>query len=54
MSAREAMNLTRIVLVVDDAPQSLGPLVAALEDDGYTVLVARDGTSALERLALVV
>jgi DNA-binding NarL/FixJ family response regulator len=47
-------NLSRIVLVVDDAPQSLGPLCAALEEDGYTVLVARDGASALERLGLVV
>lgn len=54
MSARDPMNLGRIVLVVDDAPQSLGPLVAALEDDGYTVLVARDGAQALERLGLVV
>ncbi|MEF7615132.1 response regulator transcription factor [Aquincola sp. MAHUQ-54] len=47
-------NLSRIVLVVDDAPQSLGPLCTALEEDGYTVLVARDGASALERLGLVV
>lgn len=54
MSCRDPINLTRIVLLVDDAPQSLGPLVAALEQDGYTVLVARDGASALERLALVV
>ena len=42
-----------IVLVVDDAPQSLGSLHAGLEADGYTVLVAIDGASALERLDLV-
>lgn len=42
-----------VVLVVDDAPQSLGPLCAALEGEGYMVLVARDGASALERLELV-
>jgi DNA-binding NarL/FixJ family response regulator len=42
-----------IVLVVDDAPQSLGALCAELEADGYTVLVAFDGVSALQRLDLV-
>ncbi|HEX3138839.1 MAG TPA: response regulator transcription factor [Rhizobacter sp.] len=42
-----------VVMVVDDAPQSLGPLCQALSDDGYTVIVARDGDSALARLDLV-
>src|SRR4249920_977356 len=42
-----------VVLVVDDAPQSLALLCRALEEEGYTVLVARDGASALERLDLV-
>ena len=36
-----------VVLVVDDAPSSLGMLCDALEASGYTVLVARDGESAL-------
>lgn len=49
---KEARSAT-VVLVVDDAPQSLGHLCQALEDDGYTVLVARDGESALARLDLV-
>ena len=49
---KEARPAT-VVLVVDDAPQSLGHLCQALEDDGYTVLVARDGESALARLDLV-
>ncbi|MFS2055976.1 response regulator, partial [Variovorax sp. CT11-76] len=43
-----------VVLVVDDAPSSLGMLCDTLEASGYTVLVAADGESALQRLALVV
>lgn len=42
-----------IVLVVDDTPRSLGALCGELEEHGYTVLVASDGESALERLELV-
>src|SRR2546430_1364824 len=36
-----------VVLVVDDAPDSLRLLCDALEDAGYTVLLARDGGDAL-------
>lgn len=36
-----------IALVVDDDPESLGMLSTALEQDGMTVLVARDGRSAI-------
>lgn len=43
-----------IVLVVDDTPSSLGMLCDTLENEGYTVLVARDGNAALQRLELVV
>ncbi len=43
-----------VVLVVDDAPSSLGMLCDTLEASGYTVLVAADGESALQRLELVV
>ncbi|MBT9505569.1 response regulator transcription factor [Rhodoferax sp.] len=43
-----------VVLVVDDAPSSLGMLCDTLENEGYTVLVARDGDAALQRLELVV
>jgi DNA-binding NarL/FixJ family response regulator len=46
-------SLNDIVLVVDDVPRSLGALCADLEGDGYTVLVASDGESALARLDLV-
>jgi DNA-binding NarL/FixJ family response regulator len=42
-----------IVLLVDDAPQSLGSLCHELEGDGYSVLVAPSGEAALERLNLV-
>lgn len=36
-----------IALVVDDNPESLGMVSAALETHGMTVLVARDGRSAI-------
>ncbi len=42
------------VLVVDDAPDTLRMLCDALAQEGYTVLVARDGLQALERLDVVV
>jgi DNA-binding response OmpR family regulator/DNA-binding CsgD family transcriptional regulator len=42
-----------IALVVDDSPGTLGLLNDALEQDGYTVLVAQSGTSALEIAAKV-
>ena len=48
-----AAKVTGVVMVVDDAPQSLGPLCQALEEHGYSVIVARDGESALARLDLV-
>ena len=51
--AASARDGTTIVLVVDDAPQSLGALCLDLEGDGYTVLVASDGAAALARLDLV-
>lgn len=44
------MNLASqqdIVLVVDDSPDSLGMINTALNDAGYTVLVALNGTQAL-------
>lgn len=43
-----------VVLLVDDAPDTLGLLCDALDAAGYTVLVARDGAIALARLELVV
>ncbi|MFM8464821.1 MAG: response regulator [Burkholderiaceae bacterium] len=42
-----------VVLVVADAPSSLGVLCEALEQAFYTVLIAKDGETALERLGLV-
>jgi DNA-binding NarL/FixJ family response regulator len=52
-SARAASERP-VVLVVDDAPSSLGMLCDTLESSGYTVLVAADGEAALQRLELVV
>ena len=43
-----------VVQVVDDAPDTLGFLVAALEAAGYSVLVARSGEAALAGLELVI
>jgi DNA-binding NarL/FixJ family response regulator len=52
--ALEQLDAQRpVVLVVDDAPSSLGMLCDTLEGEGYTVLVARDGDAALQRLELV-
>ena len=42
-----------VVLVVDDAPSSLGVLFETLESAGYTVLVASDGGTALQRLEVI-
>lgn len=42
------------VLVVDDMPQSLHFVTAALEEAGMTVLIARDGFAALDLLKKVV
>jgi DNA-binding NarL/FixJ family response regulator len=39
-----------VVLVVDDSPETLSLLTDALESSGMTVLVATDGSSALERV----
>ncbi|WP_417669258.1 response regulator [Roseibium sp.] len=36
------------ILVVDDTPSSLGMLTSALEEAGYTVLVAPDGLKAID------
>ena len=43
-----------VALIVDDVPDNLSLLSDALSDAGYTVLVATDGLSALERLQKVV
>jgi DNA-binding NarL/FixJ family response regulator len=41
-------NTHNIALVVDDSPESLGMVSAALEDIGMTVLIARDGNAAID------
>lgn len=47
MNLSEA-NGRSIALVVDDNPESLGMVSSALEQEGMTVLVARDGPSAIK------
>lgn len=46
-------SIRPVVLLVDDTPSSLGPLYQSLETAGYSVVVALDGQSALERLEMV-
>ena len=43
--------VSSVVLVVDDAPDTLRMLCDALAIEGYTVLVARDGQEALDTIA---
>jgi DNA-binding NarL/FixJ family response regulator len=47
----ERHNGVGLVLIVDDVPDNLAVLHDALDAAGYTVLVATDGTSALQRAA---
>ena len=42
-------NISDIVLIVDDVPENLSLLHDALDETGYTVLVATNGESALQR-----
>lgn len=42
-----------VVLIVDDAPENLAMLHEALDAAGYRVLVATDGQSAIDRVALL-
>ena len=48
MILSETDNPRQIVLVVDDSPESLSMVATAIEEAGMTVLVARDGQTALE------
>jgi len=46
-----AVEAVGVVLIVDDIPDNLAVLHDALDESGYTVLVATDGASALLRAA---
>lgn len=46
----EPISTRRLVLVVDDSPETLGHLIEALEAASLTALIARDGVSAIELL----
>jgi CheY-like chemotaxis protein len=43
-----------VVLIVDDVPDNLSVLHDALDESGYTVLVATSGEAALQRAAQAV
>lgn len=47
MSSKPVTNPRDIVLLIDDSPEALGFLTEALEQSGYTVLIATSGTTAL-------
>ena len=47
-------GVSSVVLVVDDAPDTLRMLCDALALEGYTVLVARDAVEALQRFEMAV
>src|SRR5947207_7294814 len=57
MNARNPMAATldransEVVLIVDDVPDNLAVLHDALDESGYTVLVATNGEQALQRAA---
>ena len=42
-------ELTQTILVVDDTPANLGVVAELLETHGYRVVVAQDGSEALQR-----
>ncbi|MCS0582165.1 response regulator transcription factor [Massilia pinisoli] len=44
----------QVVLIVDDVPENLAVLHDALDESGYTVLVANNGAAALDRVRQVV
>ena len=48
-TAMPERDISDIVLIVDDIPENLSLLHDALDDTGYTVLVATNGESALQR-----
>lgn len=54
MNETADVGVRPVVLVVDDAASSLAVLCDMLDEAGYTVLVASDGETALQRLTLVV
>ena len=43
-----------VVLLIDDAPDTVRMIAEALDDAGYTVLVATDGATALKRVGRVI
>ena len=51
MRRAAAGEVAGVVLIVDDIPDNLAVLHDALDESGYTVLVATDGASAIARAA---
>ena len=53
MNANDSSSDPGVVLIVDDAPENLAMLHEALDAAGYRVLVATDGQSAIDRVAVL-
>jgi CheY-like chemotaxis protein len=49
-SRRRTITMGKTILYIDDEPYFVRSLVEALEDEGYTVDQATDGTEAIEKL----
>ena len=47
-------HASQVILIVDDVPENLAVLHDALDESGYTVLVANNGPAALVRVRQVV
>ena len=45
--------MSQTILIVDDTPATIGPLAVHLEDCGFRVVVAQDGTEGLARAQFV-
>ena len=43
----------RVILLIDDVPDTVRMIAEALDEEGFTVLVATDGASALKRAARI-
>ena len=49
----EPTSERRVILLIDDVPDTVRMIAEALDDAGFTVLVATDGASALRRVARI-
>ncbi|MEW5788539.1 MAG: response regulator [Pseudomonadota bacterium] len=51
--AAETLRDAQTILIVDDTPRNLAPVITVLEERGYQVAVAQDGEEGLARARLI-